>query len=119
MGAAVVVIVFGLILGSIFWTGVYWLGVSTVAAGLATIAYQVLVRLSDGYWLSWTVRDAVAALGFNDTGSTSSGTNSIIPWVVALPIGLGLILLGLGLGCIGEVGQAAAARREDRGVHNF
>jgi peptidoglycan biosynthesis protein MviN/MurJ (putative lipid II flippase) len=104
--AAIVIILFGLILGPIFWAGLYWLGISTIAAGLATVAYQVLVRLSDGYWL-----------GITGDGSASS-SNGIIPWIVALPIGLGLVLLGSGLGWVGIVGQAAVRRREARKTHN-
>ena len=113
-----VVILFGLIPGPIFWTGVYWLGVSTIAAGLATLAYQVLVRLSDGYWLGWTVHDAAAALGLANSGSAVNGTNSIVPWVVTLPAGLVLIILGLGVGWIAAVGQSAARKREARRRRN-
>jgi hypothetical protein len=110
-GAVAALILFGLFLGPTFWTGVIWVGAGTFLLGLGTLAYQCLQAIHDGYWARWDFRKALAAIGFGNLSPSSGGTDGVIQWVMALPMGVGLISTGFLIAWIGIVGKTAANQR--------
>jgi hypothetical protein len=113
-GAFAAMILFGLFLGPIFWSGIIWIGAITFLLGLGALGYQCLLAIHNGYWVDWQFREAFDAVGLNNFSWNGTTSNSVIRWIMALPFGAGLIGAGFLIAWVGMVGKNAATVRQAR-----
>lgn len=110
----VVLILFGLFLGSLFWNGLYWLGIGTIGASLAMFACQCFLFVLDGFWTNWNLHETLIAAGFDDLPDDLGRMTSVVRWVAVLPLAVDIAVIGLLGALVGIKGQAFATAREAR-----
>lgn len=108
----VVLILFGIFLGSLFWNGLYWLGIGTIGAGLAMFACQCFLFVLDGFWTNWNLHETLIATGFGDLPDNLGGMMGIIRWAAVLPLAVEVAVIGLLITLVGIKGQAFVKCRE-------
>ncbi|MGH6974597.1 MAG: hypothetical protein ACRED6_08220, partial [Stellaceae bacterium] len=82
--------------------------------GFGMLAYQCLQAIHQGYWAGWEFREALEAIGLGNLSPNSVSVDSVVQWIMALPLSAGVIGTGLVIAWIGMVGKTFAQERDRR-----
>ena len=75
-------------------------GVCTFGLPPSILIYQAYHWLKDGFWTPISIEYAMMSGGFAIPYTDWRGVQHIIDWVVALPLGLGILVSGVGIAAL-------------------